>query len=199
MYRSSIGILFLKSNEYDQAIQILENCVKEEPNNSTYQWFLAIAYSEKTYQSWTYVPDGSTLSVDPGYYATKKAHVDEAEKYIAKAENLKFDDDELSSHLQSVKNDILKMNERKFYGNWLVTAVWILLGLVSFGQSAFGGIMFVAIAGFYIYASRPPQYKLNRKILLGQRPSGGWDGILWVIIAYPVMAIYNYYNNYIAE
>jgi len=201
MYQAAIGILLLKNEKYKDSIEILERCRQQEPDNTTYQWFLAIAYTESTYEHWTFIPDGHE-TVSSGYYATEKAQVQEAEGLVNKAEALKFDDDELTAHIQSVKNNVQAMYARKFYGNWIVTGVYILLGFVMFGQGASGaaaGLFFLGSAGFYIFASRPPQYKLNRKIILGQSPTGGFDGIIWIILLYPIMAVWNFFRNYATE
>ncbi|MFH1014978.1 MAG: hypothetical protein V1762_03565 [Nitrospirota bacterium] len=157
-----------------------------------------MAYVESTYQNWTFIPKGHNLS--SGYYATEKQHVEEAQRYIEKAEKLKFNDAELTAHIRSVKENIHSMYERKFYGNWLVTGIWFLIGLVLLGQrgGAGGGLFFLAVASFYFYASRPPQFLLNRKVIKGQSPTGGFDGIIWVIALYPLMAAWNYYNNYLS-
>lgn len=197
VYRAAMGSVFIKNEMYQEGINLLQECVEEEPDNEGYKYLLAVAYTESTYQNWTYIPEGSEVNVPPGYYATQKSHVQEAEKFIAKAEQLSVDD-EIVEHIREVKKNIEAMDNRKFYGNWIVTGIWILFGLFAITANGVGFI-FLAIAGFYIFASRPPQYKLNRKLILGQSPTGGFDGIIWVILFYPLMALWNFYKNYLSD
>jgi Flp pilus assembly protein TadD len=194
MYRAAIGILLLKNDLYKDSIEILEQCMQEEPDNKTYQWFLAIAYSESSYQHWTHVPEGAPIPA--GYYATQLEHIEEAEAFIAKAEALQFDDDELSEHIQGVKENILSMRKRKFHGNWLV----VIVGTLYFGL----GIL-------YYFSCLIPQYILNRRVIKGQG-SGSADFIaegasagfgqmafnfLLVIAVLPLMIPWNFMKNYV--
>lgn len=195
MYRAAIGVLMLKNESYKESIEILERCLEEEPDNATYQWFLAIAYTDSTYQNWTYVPEGAPIA--SGYYVTQLAHIEEAENFIAKAEKMKFDDDELVQHIQSMKANILSMRKRKFQGSWPVTIV----GLLYFGL----GIL-------YYFSCLTPQYILNRRVIAGKGESGSAKfigemaqegfgamvfGFIIVLMFLPIMIPYNFLKNYV--
>ncbi len=198
VYRAAMGSVYIKNEMYKEGIDLLEKCVQEESSNEGYKYLLAVAYTESTYQNWTYVSEGSDVNVKPGYYATQKSHVQEAEQYIVKAEKLGIGS-EMAIHIQEVRKNIDEMNARKFYGNWLATGLWFAFGLFIMKTNFFPGLIFIAIPCFYIYASMMPQYKLNQKVILGQNPSGGFDGIIWVFLFYPVMAVWNFVKNYVME
>ncbi len=200
MYQAAIGILLLKNEKYQESIEILERCRQLEPDNPTYQWYLALAYADSAYEHWTFIPEDHPR-VPSGYYATEKAQVQQAEELVNKAEVLKFDDNELAAHIQSVKQNIQAMYARKFYGNWIMTGIYALIGMLVMAMGSAGGLFFLACAGFYVFASRPPQYKLNRKIILGQSPTGTnlLEGGIWVVIIYPIMAVWNFFRNYATD
>ena len=192
VYRSAMGSVYIKNEMYQEGIDLLEKCIKEEPDNEDYKYLLAIAYTDSSWQNWTHIADGEVENVASGWYATNKSQIEEAEQLIEKAEKLNVSDQDLANYIRESKENIEKNRARKFYGNWLVTAVWTLFGLGT------GGIL-LPIPIFYIFASRPAQYQLNRKIINGEKPTGGWEGILWVFLFYPIMALWNGYKNYLAD
>ena len=192
VYRSAMGSVYIKNEMYQEGIDLLEKCIQEEPDNEDYKYLLAVAYTDSSWQNWTYIADGEIENVASGWYATNKSQIEEAERLIEKAEKLNVSDQGLAKFIRESKENIEKNKARKFYGNWLATAVWTLVGLGSAG-------VLLPIPIFYIFASRPTQYQLNRKIIRGEKPTGGWEGILWIFLFYPVMAVWNCYKNYFAD
>ncbi len=161
MYRAAVGVMLLKSGKTDQGTEILERCVEEQPDNASYQWFLALAYTNDAHRDWVYISPGDERGIPSGYYATKKEHVTRAQALIAKAERLKFNDPELSSHIKAVHADIDKMMVRRFHGSILTPiAGGILWAYLFYGIG-------LILAPLYFWVSRPPQYALNAKVLRG--------------------------------
>jgi Flp pilus assembly protein TadD len=195
-YRAAMGSVYIKNEMYNEGIELLEKCVAEEPSNEGFIYLLGAAYTDSAYDDWTYVPDGGY--VPQGHYATDKNQVNTAQKYIEKAVQLKVNDSYLSGYIKDVKEDIEAMNKRKFFGNWLVAGIWVVIGVLVTDSATLVGLCIIATAGFYVYASRPAQYTLNKKVINGEAPSGGWDGILWPLLFLPIMAFGNYYKNYIS-
>ena len=203
MYRAAQGTVLVKNEHYDEGIQILEQCIKEDPNNSGFQWFLAAAYVDSCQLGWTYVPSDNALHLPSGYYATTREHVVHAQRLLAKAETLKFDDQELSSHIRAVRQDIDSMMERKFQGS---VAVPIVGGLI---WSLFYGIGILFAIGYFV-ASRPPRYAINKYVLkggLGTADSAAFaEGVksgLFASALYglflPIMVVVNFIRYYTGD
>ena len=133
MYRAGIGIVLIKNEEYDKGLDILDSCVNEEPENPTYQLFMAIAYADSAHLGWSYVGNGHPL-LEPAYYATTYEHITYAQANLEKATNLKFDDSALMSKLQSIKQDIDSMLKRKFTGSWPTPIMAIIIGMFMLGD-----------------------------------------------------------------
>ena len=72
----------------------LEGCVRDEPNNYSYQANLATAYIDARLQSWYYQRQ------DNLYYATEKRHLTEALLFIEKAESLNVQDVNTVQYIQ---------------------------------------------------------------------------------------------------
>ena len=161
-----------------------------------------------------YVPEGS--SIDAGYYATSKSQVVESLHYVAKAEQMKFNDQQLREHISQVKADVKRMLQRRYIGSTVAAIVGGVLWSCVYGL----GLVFCPL---YFFASRPPQYALNSRVLGGR--GGGTDRVMAVagkairavqasegvaggiglglVVAtgffLPVMTIWNYVKNYTGE
>lgn len=214
MFRAAIGRVLLRQSKASEAIPLLEQCVKEEADNDYFQWELAIAYVDSSQNSWAFVPEGSQIPT--GYYATSKAQVLEALSFIEKAEKLKFDDQELRNHIARTKEDVKRMLKRRYHGSTPAAIIGGMLWTCAYGL----GLLFCP---FYFYASRPPQYALNKHLLGGGTTGGdralaaagkvanviganenvkGGIGLAVIIgtgLFLPVMAIWNYVQNYTGE
>jgi len=219
MYRAAIGTLFLKNNKYDEAIEILEACRKEEPENKTYEWFLAIAYSETGYRGWTYVPEDEPIQ--QGWYATSKEHIDAAKAMMEKALALNFDDDELRADIENQKRDVERNLKRKYspplrWVGTLIAVIYIFVGFSMLEDGLFLAFLWFGGGGIlYFVGSMTPQYIVNRdeinvmqygskvdKVVDIARGFGdaqaGWMMIIGVAIGLPIIASYRVYKNYVA-
>jgi tetratricopeptide (TPR) repeat protein len=220
MFRAAVANVLLRQDKASEATPILEECVREEPNNGSFQWGLAIAYVDSCQDSWTYVRDGE--NVPEGYYATSKAQVLQALERIRKTETLRYDDPVLKEHIGKVREDVKRMLQRKYAGRTAAAIVGGIIYLPVFGL----GLVF---APLYFYASRPPQYELNKTEIKGGTvgdkvlakvgkvhdalaAGAGTEGSattisivfgLMTLVAtaalLPVMAIVNYMKNYTGE
>ncbi len=162
MYRAAVGVMLLKTDKIEQGTEILERCTQEEPDNASYQWFLALAYTNDAHRNWVYVPPGDERGIPSGYYATKKEHVTRAQTLIAKAERMKFNDPDLTKHIKAVHADIDKMMVRRFHGS-IVTPI---IGGLIYAYFSYG--LGLILAPLYFWVSRPPQYALNARALRGE-------------------------------
>ena len=214
MFRAAVGRVFLRQGRSAAAIPILDQCVREDPDNEYFQWELAIAYVDSAQDSWTFVPEGGTVL--SGRYATSKAQVLEALSFIAKAESLKFTDQELKDHITRIKGEVTRMLKRRYFGSTTAAIIGGILWCFIFCL----GLVF---APLYFLAARPPQYAINRRILGGRVTGhekaqataakvgefvGASENVasgvsLVVAIAtglfLPIMVIWNFIENYTGE
>jgi len=215
MYRAAIGTLLVTQDQYQEGINILEDCLKEEPDNEVYKWYLAVGYTERAYENWTHIGRGER--VPPGYYATEKAQVDQALAYVEKAQQMEVEDKEVRQRVLDVRNDISSMLQRKFQGSWLAALIGIGFGLLMLTDPQVKGTgIYLMVCGIlYIIASLTPQYVLNRRIISGKGGSplhsmlfGGFEGgigsgclifaigTIIIIAVFPIIIIVNFVRNY---
>jgi predicted Zn-dependent protease len=164
MYLAAYGAMLVKMGQYAVGIEALEECVRQEPENSTYQWFLAIAYADGAQVGWTQVGEGHSL-LESGAYATEIEQVTVAQQALAKALALNFDDAELTAQLTSVKKDIDSMTKRRFVGSWFVPAVFVVSGLFPLVNGSLLGLINVFLGSLYAISLYIPQYIVNRQLV----------------------------------
>jgi tetratricopeptide (TPR) repeat protein len=164
VYRAAIGQVFLRLEMYTDAIPILETCVNEEPENTTYNWFLALAYNDLVLKKYM------IESNDGSYYLVSKEASEFALKYFTKALDLRFEDDELKAIIR--KNlDIVNWSLSKHWGRSIGSTVkWVLiLGIVGIGLFVSDEpaliLMALAVWALWIFFGFKEGYKINKKVL----------------------------------
>jgi tetratricopeptide (TPR) repeat protein len=225
MYRAAIGALMVKHNEAAEGVRILEQCHQEDPENESYRWFLALAYHDRSIANWTpiQIEEGQPVQ----FFATEKAHLEEAKEYLDKAEALNVDDSELKQWIREGRELVDDMSTRTFSGNKIATALGFVFGIVAMfaGGSEAGasgilaGLYFIVVAILYILASRTPKYIVNRRSLQGKGGTSGagvvadaikeegvgtgcvvaWFTFATIVLFMPIMAIRNYFKNYVGK
>lgn len=217
-YRAAFGRVSTKIGHYQKSIDNLEQCMQEEPDNASYRGLLAQAYTSRSTEAWTFVPEGNIVS--SGYYATKQEQVQDATNWIQKAEMLNAEDDEVAASTQQARNNIRRMLRRRFHGNKVVTGVTIILSILlalfgwrfsatlSWELSAY----FLVCSGLYIVSCMTPQYVLARRVINGKDNTSvaileflmdnDQGCIFFLVIPFiiallPVMAIWNFIWNYV--
>ena len=206
-YRAAAGALLIKKNEFEEGIRIIEQCIKEEPENDSYKWFHALGLYQRAESHFWENPETGLITV------TSKEAAEKAGQDIDQALALKYDDDELRAELKKSKEYLNDMNKRKFFGSWVLVIVWALFYVVP------GILMYVA--------SLRPQYKIQRDLqklveenkgedkfvggeygayLHALPPGMKWAAtlprfIVWIvmIVLSPITFLYNAYDNWIAE
>jgi len=212
VYRAAMGSVFIKNEMYREGIDLLEKCVQEEPENAGYKYLLAVAYTESTYQNWTFIEKTGQ------YLTTSPEHIDEAEHYIEKAKALHVPDSDLNNRIMEVQAAIDDARKKRFHGNPLAVGGAVLLGLfLLFGGDRGGipgGLYFLVFGVLYAVSCMTPQYRLNKRVIEGGgETSTGWmmsgfsegvgAGCLTVIFSFflimailPIMTVWNFVKNY---
>jgi tetratricopeptide (TPR) repeat protein len=212
VYRAAMGGVFIKKNLYREGIDILEKCLQEEPDNESYKYLLAIAYTESTYQNWTYVEKIER------YLTTQPEHIGEAERYIQKAKALNVSDRGLQSRINEVQGAIDEARKRHFHGNPLAVGGAVIFGLFFLFSSYYRDVpvaLYLIVFGIlYAVSCRTLQYKLNKSVIesggetsTGLMFSGFSKGrgtgcftmvlsFILILILLPIMTVWNFIANY---
>lgn len=210
VYRAAMGSVYIKNEMYKEGIELLERCISEDPKNEGFKYLLATAYSESTYQNWTYVESMER------YLTTSIDHVKEAEFYIQKAKDLNVSDSYLDSRISSIQEAIDDAKKRRFHGNKIAVVAVIAMGIYNLSNDSVGfGFYFIIFGILYAISCMTKQYKLNKRIIEkgGDTSTGllfsGFDdglgagcfsiiiGLVVIIIFIPIMTIWNLIKNYV--
>lgn len=156
MYRAAIGQVYLRLAMYNDAIPILEAIVKEEPQNKTYNWFLAMAYND--------------LLVKSIGKPTTQEEAERCIKYLNLALALQHDDTELKALLN--KNLLLaNWSLEKHWGRdigetikWGVGLVIAVIICLSIGKIALILISMAAL-GLWILTGYKKGYVINKEAI----------------------------------
>ncbi|MDY0152131.1 MAG: tetratricopeptide repeat protein [Candidatus Cloacimonas sp.] len=209
VYRAAMGSVYIKNEMYREGIELLERCITEAPNNEGFKYLLATAYSESTYQNWTFVESMGQ------YLTTKIEHVNEAEHYIQKARALNVKDSYLDGRIASIQGAIDDSLKRRFHGNKIAVGAAIAFGIYGLSSDNVGlGIYFIVFGILYAISCMTMQYKLNKRVIEkgGETSTGmlfsGFDeglgagcfgmilGLVAVLIIIPIMTLWNFVKNY---
>jgi tetratricopeptide (TPR) repeat protein len=158
MYRAAIGSVYVRLEMHDEAIPILEQCVAEEGDNDTYQWFLAIAYRDMAVNKTTRVGDRFIF------------HTEQAatfgQQYFSKALALHFSDDDLRKEIRSNLE----------YANWSLNKHWarpvgdsikvgvglaVLFFILVAAADGVGFLIGAAVIALWVYTGVKPGWKIN--------------------------------------
>ena len=197
MYRAALGSLLVKKQRYAEGIKVLEQCRREQSDNPTYQWFLAIAYDASSTLGWTHVGEGHPL-VEEGWYATEYKHITDAQESVNKALALTFDDPDLMEALQEHRKLIDQNLRRKLMCNWFAAGVIGIIGILGFlliagsaGANAPHSVRQASLRSaspattdvigalgmasllpmlsiLYVISSSTPQYRINKRLVQGK-------------------------------
>jgi tetratricopeptide (TPR) repeat protein len=212
VYRAAMGSVFIKNEMYKDGIEVLERCVAEEPANEGYKYLLAVAYTESTYQNWTYIEKTGQ------YLTTSPEHIGEAERFLEKARALQVSDSEVNTRIRDVQSAVDDARKKRFHGNPLAVGGAVILGLFMLfsGDKGVipGGLYFLVFGVLYAVSCMTPQYRLNKRVIeSGGETSTGWmmsgfsegvgAGCFTVILSFalimavlPVMTLWNFVKNY---
>jgi hypothetical protein len=207
-----MGSVFIKNEMYGKGIDLLEKCVKDEPENDGYRYLLAVAYTESTYQNWTYIEKTEQ------YLTTSPEHVEEAESFLEKARALQVPDSDLNKRIMDVQAAVDDARKKRFHGNPFVVGGGVILGLImliSGDKNVIpGGLYFLVFGALYGLSCMTPQYRLNKRVIeSGGETSTGWmmsgfsEGVgvgcftvvfsfLLIMAVRPIMTLWNFVKNY---
>lgn len=160
VYRAAIGQVFLRLEMYTEAIPILETCVNEEPENETYNWFLALAYNDLVVMS------VMKSTANGAHYIDNEDAANKCVKYFEKALALQYDDADLKALIR--KN--LEYARWSIEKHWSLpigkTLLWgIILGVLTISSFNVGGVgilALIAIDALWIFFNFKPGYKIHK-------------------------------------
>lgn len=190
-YKAAVGQIYIRMGNIHQGVAILEECAKEDPENETIKYFLANGYLSTKFDGWA--KDDNEL-----FYAVSKGDVTNALERIERAENVGTTDAATLAEIAENREFVESNMKRKFNGSIMVPIagglLWFLVGGIG-----------VVLAPLYYFASRTPQFALNKRVLGGEKSfdeamsGSGVFGLIIGVILLPFMTIINLIRNYTGD
>lgn len=157
LYRTAIANVLLHQDEPQRALDIMEEVVKENPQITVFQYYLALAIEQVQLTKWSQTRSGS-------YILTSPAQIELTRKMSGRALALKFDDEPLRRSLK----ENLQLAERAaatkwYHSNILGWLIALVIGLVLISVHGIGLILVIAVVALYTVTHRRPVWKQNAK------------------------------------
>jgi Flp pilus assembly protein TadD len=159
LYRTAVASIMMQTGEIDPALQIMEDVVKEFPDEKFFQYYLALAIEA--------VQD-SKLSVtnDKRLIITSEAQIELVRNMSTRALQLKFDDDPLRKTLQHNLDLAEQASSVKWYhssiGGWIFL---LLISMLFIAAHGIGVLFMIIVISLYVVTHRRPVWKQNSKNL----------------------------------
>ena len=201
----------VKLERFEEGIDLLEQCIQEEPDDAVYPHMLAFCYSVTAHQQWRYVED------DDMYFATRRSEVAAAEQYLGKMKALSRPEVDIDELIADLEHGIARQTTKRFHGNPLAVGGALILGaLFLFTGIINVGLYLLVFGGLYWLSCMTLQYELNRRALEGESMDTSMDGVreamseeesfggrigtlllslLWILPLLPIMALWNLIKN----
>lgn len=184
-YALTLGCFLGKLERWDGSVNILEDCYKRQPDNPQVAEALMIAYD-----GWIKA-NGSAKTLED-----LKKTLKMIDKSLAINNNSEITD--VQESLLQLKNTYSSYLKRKFNGRPILGAFASLSYSGNFGEKFF---LFGAIGIFvlYYFSCRPPRYICydeKEKKSKADFAKSGCIGWVLFIMAFPLVILYNYFNNY---
>lgn len=168
LYRVAVASVFLNNNVPERALPILEEVHKSHPDVEPFNFYLAWALNDSTTKQWTHLRDGSVTITRPEQIALTRTH-------LRRAQQLKFDDDELRSNLAHNLRvaDAAEQPKFRFPG----------LSLVGVVDSCQGMFMMILLVGFFWIGIPAIGFAINP--FLGILVTGGMGWLFYTLAWQP--------------
>ncbi|MHB1431000.1 MAG: tetratricopeptide repeat protein [Streptosporangiaceae bacterium] len=157
VYRTAIASIQLRQGESDKALALMEDVVREHPEEEFFQYYLALAIEAVQDSKWSRTRDGRLL-------ITSEAQISLTREMAGRALRLKFDDEPLRTALQRDLNLADKAAETKWFhssiGAW---AFAVLISLALIAANGIGLIFLIIVVGLYVPTHRRPVWKQNAR------------------------------------
>lgn len=158
LYRTAVASIQLRQGEAQKALTVMEDVVKEYPNEKFFQYYLALAIEAVQLTKWSQLSNG-------GYMITSPAQIDLTRQMSGRALELKFDDEPLRN---SLKENLMLADraaqEKWFHSNnkmWYIVA--LIVGLVLIPQYGLGLLIVGGVVWAYWARHHMPVWKFNAR------------------------------------
>jgi tetratricopeptide (TPR) repeat protein len=155
LYRTAIANISLKMGDPQRALSLMEDVVREYPNEQVFQYYLALAIEAVQLTMWSRLRNGSWIITSP-------AQIDMTRQMSGRALQMTFDDEPLRRSLQENLTLAERAAQTKFFhGNLQGYGVALLVGLVLIAYHGLGILVVAAVIGLYVLTHRMPVWKHN--------------------------------------
>lgn len=157
VYRTAVASIHLRLAEPDKALAIMEEVVKEYPDQKFFQYYLALAIEAVQDSKWSQTRDGHLM-------ITSEAQINVTREMAGRALKLQFDDEPLRKALQRDLDMANKAAETKwFHSNIGAWAFALLVSLALIAANGIGIIFVLAVVVLYVLTHHRPVWKQNAK------------------------------------
>lgn len=167
VYRASMGSVYVKVDMYQEGIGLLEQCVKEESDNESYKYLLAVAYNDSAIDTWKVDPYG-------GRHIVTKEIAERSLINFEKAQSIGVEDSDLQKTIQNNINIAnWALSKHWDWGTnvgstlmWGAVTVFLVFGFLAAGiddKNPTSIIMGIALFGIYLYFKFKPGWKMQAK------------------------------------
>jgi Flp pilus assembly protein TadD len=157
VYRTAVASIELRQREPDKALAIMEDVVKEYPDEQFFQYYLALAIEAVQDSKWSRTRDGHLL-------ITSEAQIEITREMSGRALKLTFDDEPLRKSLQRNLDMANAAAEKKwFHSNVGAWGVALLISLALIAAKGIGVIFVVVVVGLYVPTHLRPVWKQNAR------------------------------------
>lgn len=157
LYRTAVASIQLRQGESDAALQVMEDVVKEYPDQQFFQYYLALAIEAVQDTKWSRTRDNRLL-------ITSEAQINVTREMSGRALKLHFDDEPLRKSLQRNLDIANRAAEIKWFhssiGSW---GIALLISLALIGAQGIGVLFVIVVVALYVVTHRRPVWKQNAR------------------------------------
>jgi len=159
LYRTAVASIQLRQGQSDAALQIMEDVVKEYPDQQIFQYYLALAIEVVQDSKWSRTRNNKLL-------ITSEAQIEITRQMSGRALTLHFDDEPLRRSLQRNLDLANAAAETKwFHSNITGWSIALLISLVLIAAHGIGILFAIVVVALYVGTHRRPVWKQNARNL----------------------------------
>lgn len=168
IWRYDFAEYYLSKQKYRQAIELLEECWEQKPEETLYQEKLVSTYLTFARYSWKRVPEDHEY-LAKGVYPLTHADLKIAELYLKRAKRVTIQDESLQKEIQTLHKEIKGYYSRKFTGSWFFFLFSILdLAFYLYQVPSYLNVGFLVLLPIlYFFSARSIKFRVINRLYYG--------------------------------
>ncbi|WP_044641846.1 tetratricopeptide repeat protein [Risungbinella massiliensis] len=168
IWRYDLAEYYLSKQKYRQAIELLEECWEQKPEESLYQEKLVSTYITFARYSWKRVPEDHEY-LPEGVYPLAHADLRIAELYLKRAKRIKIQNESLQKEIEMLQKEIKGYYGREFTGSWTFLVFSLLdLIFITYQVPSYLNVGFlVFLPMLYFFSARSIKFRVTSRLYFG--------------------------------